>query len=191
MVRRRFRLAGVAAGALLAAGPSVAQEFYAGGSIGLGNLDVDTSYGFGSSGDSRALALFGGARFTLGGTPGAGFYVGAEAEIFRAAGFGGGTFEGYEGIDDKVQGMQAELHLGYAMDRMRFYGFVGRGRNDVNGLWIEGSTGSDIYGIGAELGIRDNLALRVEHAISRMQVDACSSYEVDRRDFSVGLVFGF
>ncbi len=190
MGSKRIGLAGVMAGALIAAGPSVAQEFYVGGSLGFGNTDVDTSYGFSSSPDTSTLALFGGARFSLSGTPGAGFFVGAEAEIFQVSGMDGG-FEAYENVDDKMQGAQAELHLGYAIDNMLFYGFVGRGNNDLDGEYIEGRTSSKIHGIGAEFGINERLAVRVEHAISRMHVDACSSYDVDRRDFSVGLVFGF
>ena len=161
-------------------------------SLGLGTADSDTGFAFSGSDDTSAIALFAGARFQLDPVNSGGLYAGVEAEIFRATGHGGSLFDDFEEMDDVVTGIQGELHLGYSVDTMRFYGFIGRGSANIGGRWVyDDSPSSKIHGVGAEFDIGQKMAVRVEHAITKMHVDACSSYDVKRRDTSVGLVIEF
>lgn len=167
--------------------PAAAQEFYAGGALSFGEIDLGEFYGNASS-DIQSLDVFGGARFDLGSN----FFVGVELQ----AGFGDGYIVDTFTDAGNADGFQGELHIGYAMDWGRIYGFAGLGKTDLTGLGNRDvTTESDVTlgGAGADIAVSDNLSVRVEIELSTISVtdNCCGTYDATSRELSVGAVYAF
>ena len=172
-----------AAGFAALATPLAAQDFYVGSTVSSGEFDLGT----GSSGEVsiQGLSVFGGARVDTGG----GFFLGAELQAAKSSGYGGIT---YEPFDDKQKVFQAEVHAGIVAGTTRYFGFVGVGDAPMSRDYGTDQSPLNVIGVGAEIGITDTTAIRVEAEIGKMSIDGCSTHDdVMKREFSAGVVFSF
>ncbi|WP_370227654.1 outer membrane beta-barrel protein [Cognatishimia sp.] len=177
---------GVAALGLTAfALPASAQDVYLGGALSSGEIELSF---FNQSNTIRSVDVFGGARFDMGTS----MFFGVEAQ----ATFSDGYIAGGGGPAGKNNTFQGEVHMGYAADWGRVYGFVGFGKTNLSGLNNpDVTTGSDVtlYGLGTDISLSDSLALRIEVEMSDMSVtdNCCGAFNVSTKEVSVGAVYSF
>ena len=196
MTINRNLMTATAVALILTAAPIYADEFYVGGSISSSTLDSSIRNGRSiDKVNTNAAALFAGYRKSFNSEGATGFYAGLELQLNKSNGFykvpdDDGDRE-YENFGDTETNLQGELHLGYKFNKFRIYGFIGAGNIDIGGDWVRDSNISNIKGIGVEYNVNKKLAVRAEAALSEIQIDACSDYDVDKKDISVGLLYKF
>lgn len=166
--------------------PAIAQDFYAGATLSYGEIELDLFID--QSNNTRALDVFGGARFDIGSN----VYVGVELQ----GTFSDGYIVEYNNNGSSTQTFQGEVHLGYTMDWGSIYGFAGVGNTDFSGLGNSGVTmdsSISLGGVGAEVPVTESLAFRVEVELSNMTVtdNCCGVYDVTTKELSVGAVYNF
>ena len=173
-----------AAGLAALATPVAAQDFYAGGSISVGTFDLQTGTDSGTA-SIQGINVFGGARVDTGG----GFFLGAELQASKTTGYGDITYEPFE---DAQTILQAEIHGGIVSGNTRYFGFVGVGDAPMSRDYEFGQSQLGVIGIGAEVGLSDTTAIRVEAEVGKMSIDGCSTHDdVLKREVSAGVVFSF
>lgn len=166
--------------------PAVAQDYYAGAILSYGEIELDLFNDM--TNDTRALDIFGGARFDVGSN----VYVGVELQGTISDGY----IVEYNNNGSRTQTFQGEVHLGYTMDWGRVYGFAGFGNTDFSGLGnsdVTMDSSISLGGVGADITISDNLAVRIEVELSNMSVtdNCCGVYDVSTKELSLGAVYNF
>ena len=168
------------------AAPVAAQDFYAGLSFGSGNFSSEHTSGTEVESSTQSFNAYGGARFDIG----SGFFAGVEIQGSNGSGYQGR----YPYLQDELFTYQGELHLGYTVNDIRIYGFLGLGETNfeefADELVPETMT---LGGIGVEIPLHENISARVEHEMSRLSIEdtCCGSYDVEMNEFSLGLVYNF
>lgn len=150
-----------------------AQNYFAGATLSVGNLDFNGTF-TGDVGSTQDISVLGGVRFDLDGGSTEGIFAGAEMEVTSGNGYDANTSES---VEDSQLTTRAELHLGYQLDGYAVYGFVGVRSNPMNREYEYGESNLSIFGIGADIDINDNLAIRVEAEMTSMFIDACGTYD--------------
>lgn len=165
--------------------PAAAQEIYLGASLSTGSFTSDS---FGPIDDSiQSFEIFGGARFDVGSQ----VFVGVELQ----ASSGDGYMLQPPRPEPRNAIYQGEVHLGYNFDPVLVYAFAGIGvTNFERAAAIVSASHVAVGGIGAEIPLQGNIALRVEAELSRLSIEdnCCGRYDpANQRDLSLGVVFNF
>lgn len=169
--------------------PAYAQEFYAGGSIGYSDFDYDGSFSGSYSSNGAQIAVFGGARFGLSDASSNGMFIGGEIEVASERGYDADF--AWDPIGDSASSYQGELHIGFRSGNVTYFGFVGVGHKDISIPSWGSHSNYKFAGAGADIGLSENLALRIEAEIGEMSIDLCDSYDLRKTEVNCGLVFTF
>ena len=169
--------------------PAYAQQFYGGGSLGFSDFDYDGTNTGSYSSSGGSIALFGGVRFGLNQASSSGMFIGGEVEVAYENGYSANL--AWDSIDNSASSYQGELHLGFRSDNVTYFGFVGVGQKNVSHTPDLGESNYKFVGLGADIGLSENLALRIEAEIGEMSIDSCDSYDLRKTEINCGLVFTF
>lgn len=164
-----------------------AQDFYVGAALSSGDWDLFPGSERGSTETLSTTLVFAGARVDVG----QGFFIGGELQSSRGTGYDDAYWAFDDGTAQSIN--QAELHFGYKVGSTTLFGFVGEGSNGfTDNEAISSSDGPTVRGVGAEIGVADNIAVRVEAEMGKLSfTDPCGTYDPEVNSFSAGVIFSF
>lgn len=166
-----------------------ALEFYVGTSIGYGNFDYKGDVSGSHSSSGAAASIFGGARLPLNPEATNGFFIGGELEISTENGWNANVPLGI--IQDGANSLQVEFHLGYRTPKVAYFGYAGVASKGIDQLPDFQESAYTFVGIGADIGLSERLALRIEAELGDMTIHTLDTYELRKTELNIGLVYNF